>query len=66
MANYKYNYRLKWLQRYSTHNHLAWKWTHNHLDKVEFPEIQATVECGFTLKHVRDMIRTYSFTYALH
>ena len=22
--------------------------------------IQVTIECGFTLKHVRDMIRTYS------
>ena len=26
----------------------------------EFLDIQATVECGFTLKRVRDMIRTYS------
>ena len=26
----------------------------------EFLDIQATVECGFTLKPVRDMIRTYS------
>ena len=26
----------------------------------EFLEIQATVECGFTLKHICDMIRTYS------
>ena len=25
----------------------------------EFLEIQATIECGFTLKRVRDMIRTY-------
>ena len=25
----------------------------------EFPEIQANTECGFTLKRVRDMIRTY-------
>ena len=25
----------------------------------EFLDIQATVECGFTLKRVRDMIRTY-------
>ena len=23
-------------------------------------DIQATIECGFTLKRVRDMIRTYS------
>ena len=25
----------------------------------EFLGIQETLECGFTLKHVRDMIRTY-------
>ena len=26
----------------------------------EFHDIQATIECGFTLKRIRDMIRTYS------
>ena len=26
----------------------------------EFLDIQATLECGFTLERVRDMIRTYS------
>ena len=26
----------------------------------EFLDIQATIECGFTLKRVRDIIRTYS------
>ena len=26
----------------------------------EFLEIQATIECGFTMKRVRDMIRAYS------
>ena len=26
----------------------------------EFLDIQAIIECGFTLKRVRDMIRTYS------
>ena len=26
----------------------------------EFLDIQATVECGFTLKRVRDMTRTYN------
>ena len=26
----------------------------------EFLDIQATIECGFTLTHVRDMTRTYS------
>ena len=34
----------------------------------EFLDIQATIECGFTLKRVRDMIKTYSqtkFTYSL-
>ena len=30
----------------------------------EFLDIQATIECGFTLKRVRDMIRTYSQTKA--
>ena len=28
----------------------------------EFLDIQATIECGFTLKRVRDMTRTYSQT----
>ena len=26
-----------------------------------FLDIQATIECGFTLKHIRDMTRTYSY-----
>ena len=26
----------------------------------EFADIQATIECGFTLKRVHDMTRTYS------
>ena len=26
----------------------------------EFLDIQATIECGFTLKRIRDMTRTYS------
>ena len=26
----------------------------------EFLDIEATIVCGFTLKRVRDMIRTYS------
>ena len=26
----------------------------------DFLDIQATIECGFTLKHVHDMTRTYS------
>ena len=30
------------------------------VSSMEFLDIQATVECGFTLKHVRVMIRTYS------
>ena len=29
----------------------------------EFLDIQATIECGFTLKRVRDMTRTYSQTF---
>ena len=27
----------------------------------EFLDVQATIECGFNLKHVRDMVRTYSW-----
>ena len=34
------------------------------LSKV-FLDIQATIECGFTLKRVRDMTRTYSHTYEI-
>ena len=26
----------------------------------EFLDVQATIECGFTLKRIRDMVRTYS------
>ena len=29
------------------------------LSSKEFLDIQATIECGFTLKRVRDMITTY-------
>ena len=31
--------------------------------KKEFLDIQVTTECGFTLKSVRDMTRTYSHIY---
>ena len=37
-----------------THNHLVHKETPNHLVKLD------TINCGFTLKRVRDMIRKYS------
>ena len=30
------------------------------ISRKEFVDIQATRECGFTLKHVRDMTRTCS------
>ena len=57
-----------------THNHLVSKQTLNHLvhkrtlnhsdfapaSSKEFFDIQATIECGFTLKRVRDMTRTSS------
>ena len=58
-----------------TLNHLAklakWLWVRVQLQSLkfqnfapasskEFLEIQATVECGLTLKRVRDMIRTYN------
>ena len=31
--------------------------------RKEFLDIQATIECGFTLKRVRDMTRTYSHSF---
>ena len=45
-----------------TETGLVCKRTLNHLAKLgkEFRDIQATIECGFTLKRVRDMIRTYN------
>ena len=43
-----------------THKYLVRKRTLNHLAKLVFFDIQAIIECGFTLKRVRDMIRTYS------
>ena len=30
------------------------------IESKEFLDIQATIECGFTLKRERDMIKTYS------
>ena len=30
------------------------------ISRKEFPDIEGTIECGFTLKHVRDMTGTYS------
>ena len=54
-----------------THNHLVRKRTLNHLAKLdiasdiasvsskEFLDIQAAIVCGFTLKRVCGMIRTY-------
>ena len=32
----------------------------------EFLDIQATIDCGFTVKRVRDMIRTYSLMYLIY
>ena len=45
--------------------HLQTKWFWLHLNFVpasskEFLDIQVSIECGFTLKRVRDMARTYS------
>ena len=42
-----------------THNHLVHKWTLNHLAKLA-KWLSVDIECGFTLKRIRDMIRTYS------
>ena len=53
------------------HNNLIGKRTLNHLASLakisdiapalsmKFLDIQTTIECGFTLKRARDMIRTY-------
>ena len=52
------------------HSHLVRKRTLNHLAKLEtsdfapasskeFLDIQATIECGFTLKRIHDLTRTY-------
>ena len=52
-----------------THNHLVHKQTLNHLANLkpvlsqEFLDNQATIECGFTLKSLHDMIRTYNQMY---
>ena len=45
-----------------THEHLFHKQTLNHLAKLakELLDIQATIQCRFTLKRVRDMIITYN------
>ena len=32
----------------------------DYLTVTSMESLQATIECGFTLKHVRGMIRTYS------
>ena len=42
------------------HNmNIMFKWLQLDQSK-EFLDIQANIECGFTLQHVRDMTRTYS------
>ena len=45
-----------------THNHVVRKQTSDIAPVLskEFLDTQATIECGFTLKRVHDMIRTYS------
>ena len=63
----EFDYYCNWTR---THNHLVHKRTPNYFAKPfnhfapasskEFLDIQATIECGFTLKRVRDMIRTFS------
>ena len=42
----------------SCYSHLNFRYMP--VSSKEFLDIQATIECGFTLKHVREMIRTYS------
>ena len=48
--------------KYSQHSSIIWPvWPDfPPVSSKEFLHIQATTECGFTLKRVRDMIRTYS------
>ena len=56
------------LVRKRTLNHLARlfiQWYSHHSDftpvsSKEFLDIQATIESGFTLKRIRDIIRTYN------
>ena len=43
-----------------THNDFVRKQTLLAASNKEFLDIQAAMECGFTLKRVRDMTRTYS------
>ena len=53
-----------WLQLDSNPEPL--KQTLNHLAKLaQWLSVQATIECGFTLKRICDMTRTYSFIYLL-
>ena len=65
-SNNKITSDCNWIR---THNHLVHKplshFTTSPSDfapasSKEFLDIQATIECGFTLKRVRDMIKTYS------
>ena len=48
-----------------TQNPVVRKWTLNHLAKLvpcwfHLAKLVLTIECGFTLKHIRDMTRTNS------
>ena len=58
---------LKTQQRFKGERHNVlidcnWTWISNFAPALskEFLDIQATIECQFTLKRVRDMTRTYS------
>ena len=50
--------RTRWLWFESRYSHLTF--IYRACLEQGFLDIQVTEECGFTVKHVRDMIRTYS------
>ena len=57
-------YKLSGCRFNSSCNHLNFRFTP--ASRKELLDIQATTECGFTLKRIRDMTRTYSQTVTLN
>ena len=55
------NLKFKWLQLDSNPRSLCTRTSHfAPVSSKDFLDIQATIECGFTLKRVHDMTRTHS------
>ena len=61
------NHLAKLAKWFSVHLQIKWLWVRVQLQSdfvpvssKEFLDIQATIECGFTMKHVLDIIRIYS------